>query len=51
MPQILGNYECIDLCWDGRSGKKKEQELKQKLLGPDNFLWGWGLPHEGVGAK
>ena len=31
------------------SGKKKEP--KPKLLGPDIFGWGGGLPREGVGAK
>ena len=31
------------------SGKKKEH--KPKLLGPDIFWWGGGLPREGVGAK
>ena len=31
------------------SGKKKEP--KSKLLGPDIFGWGGGLPREGVGAK
>ena len=31
------------------SGKKKEP--KPKLLGPEIFGWGGGLPHEGVGAK
>ena len=24
---------------------------KTKLLSPDSFRWGRGLPHEGVGAK
>ena len=32
-----------------KSGKKKEH--KPKLLGPDVFRWGGGLPREGVGAK
>ena len=32
-----------------KSGKKKEHKLK--LLGPDIFRWGGGLPREGVGAK
>ena len=31
------------------SGTKKEH--KPKLLSPDIFRWGRGLPHEGVGAK
>ena len=31
------------------SGTKKEP--KPKLLSPDIFRWGRGLPHEGVGAK
>ena len=31
------------------SGTKKEP--KPKLLSPDIFQWGRGLPHEGVGAK
>ena len=31
------------------SGKKKEH--KPKLLGPDIFQWGGGLPLEGVGPK
>ena len=31
------------------SGTKKEH--KPKLLSPDIFRWGGGLPHEGVGAK
>ena len=31
------------------SGKKKEP--KPKLVGPDIFGWGGGLPREGVGAK
>ena len=31
------------------SGKTKEH--KPKLLGPDIFCWGGGLPREGVGAK
>ena len=31
------------------SGKKKEP--KPKLLGPDIFGWGGGLPREGVGAE
>ena len=32
-----------------QSGTKKEP--KPKLLSPDIFRWGRGLPHEGVGAK
>ena len=32
-----------------KSGTKKEP--KPKLLSPDIFRWGRGLPHEGVGAK
>ena len=32
-----------------RSGTKNEP--KPKLLSPDIFRWGRGLPHEGVGAK
>ena len=32
-----------------RSGAKKEP--KPKLLSPDIFWWGGGLPREGVGAK
>ena len=32
-----------------RSGTKKEP--KPKLLSPDIFWWGGGLPREGVGAK
>ena len=32
-----------------KSGTKKEP--KPKLLNPDIFRWGRGLPHEGVGAK
>ena len=38
--------------WDkkkGHSGTKKEP--KPKLLSPDIFWWGGGLPREGVGAK
>ena len=31
------------------SGKKKEH--KPKLLSPDVFRWGGGLPREGLGAK
>ena len=31
------------------SGTRKEP--KPKLLSLDIFRWGWGLPHEGVGAK
>ena len=31
------------------SGTKKEP--KPKLLSPDIFRWGGGLPREGVGAK
>ena len=31
------------------SGTKKEP--KPKLLSPDIFWWGGGLPREGVGAK
>ena len=31
------------------SGTRKEH--KPKLLDPDIFRWGRGLPHEGVGAK
>ena len=33
----------------GNSGTKKEP--RPKLLSPDIFRWGRGLPHEGVGAK
>ena len=29
----------------------RKKEHKPKLLSPDIFRWGWGLPHEGVGAK
>ena len=29
----------------------KKNEPKPKLLSPDIFRWGRGLPHEGVGAK
>ena len=29
----------------------KKKEHKPKLLGPDIFRWGGGLPREGVGAK
>ena len=32
-----------------KSGKKKEH--KPKLLSPDVFRWGGGLPREGVAAK
>ena len=32
-----------------KSGTKKEP--KPKLLSPDIFWWGGGLPREGVGAK
>ena len=32
-----------------QSSTKKEH--KAKLLSPDNFGWGGGLPREGVGAK
>ena len=32
-----------------KSGTKNEP--KPKLLSPDIFRWGGGLPHEGVGAK
>ena len=32
------------------SGTKKK-EPKPKLLSPDIFRWGRGLPHEGMGAK
>ena len=32
------------------SGTKKKVH-KPKLLSPDIFWWGRGLPHEGVGAK
>ena len=28
-----------------------QKEHKPKLLGPDVFRWGGGLPREGVGAK
>ena len=31
------------------SGQKNEHKLK--LLGPDVFWWGGGLPREGMGAK
>ena len=30
---------------------RKKKEPKPKLLGPDIFGWGGGLPREGVGAK
>ena len=31
--------------------RHEEQEHKPKLLSPDIFEWGRGLPREGVGAK
>ena len=36
-------------CFTSSSGAKKEP--KPKLLSPDIFWWGGGLPREGVGAK
>ena len=39
----------MDQCQSLRSGKKKEP--KPKLLSPDIFWWGGGLPRERVGAK
>ena len=30
---------------------RQEKEHKPKLLGPDIFRWGGGLPRERVGAK
>ena len=39
----------VFLCKMFRSGTKKEP--KPKLLSPDIFWWGGGLPREGVGAK
>ena len=35
--------------WEKKSGTKKEH--KPKLLSPDIFWWGEGLPRDGVGAK
>ena len=35
--------------FSSQSGTRKEP--KPKLLSPDIFRWGRGLPHEGVGAK
>ena len=35
--------------WRENQGTKKEP--KPKLLSPDIFQWGRGLPREGVGAK
>ena len=43
--RLYGRYD-FPLCF---SGKKKEHKLK--LLGPDIFQWGGGLPCEGVGVK
>ena len=34
-----------------RRGSELKIEHKLKLLGPDIFRWGGGLPREGVGAK
>ena len=31
--------------------RHEKKEHKPKLLSPDIFRWGRGLPHEGVGAK
>ena len=41
---FLANLGAVKL-----SDKKKEH--KSKLLGPDIFRWGGGLPREGMGAK
>ena len=32
-------------------GRPREREYKPKLLGPDIFLWGGGLPREGGAIK
>ena len=37
------------ICHSSISGTKKE--YKPRLLSPDIFRWGRGLPREGVGAK
>ena len=34
-----------------KSDKNQAREKEHKLLGPDIFRWGRGLPREGVGAK
>ena len=44
--QSLPSAETISLCFLGN-----EKEHKPRLLGPDIFRWGGGLPHEVVRAK
>ena len=39
----------VGVCQGQKSGTKKEHKLK--LLSPDIFQWGKGLPHKGVGAE
>ena len=47
MPAIMSGNPLV---FAGKlSGTKKEHQ--PKLLSPDIFRWGRGLPHEGVGAK
>ena len=46
----VGSEKLVRQAGDGsRSSTKKEP--KPKLLSPDIFWWGGGLPREGVGAK
>ena len=44
----LPSYHCDAVSIRIQARKK---EHKPKLLSPDIFRWGRGLPHEGVGAK
>ena len=37
--------------WRQTKTQEPKKEPKPKLLSPDIFWWGGGLPHEGVGAK
>ena len=43
------NFLSLNFVGPKKSGTKKEH--KPKLLSPDIFRWGRGLPREGVGAK
>ena len=48
--QLSENYSATSVFTRGML-QGWEKEHKPKLLNPDIFRWGRGLPHEGVGAK
>ena len=52
MSTKFSNYETFtSYTWTRRDLSGTKKEPKPKLLSPDIFWWGGGIPREGVGAK